>query len=70
MMTAQAARKSRLRLREKPYVDISLAAARAVANLANSAGCMRSGPMTSHDLEPFISWGLKIVARSTSRNNA
>ena len=45
---------------------MSLATAKAVANLANSAGCKRNGPNTSHEREPLISWGLKMVAKSNN----
>ena len=55
MIIPQAIAKSRHLLRSKPYVDISLDIAKAVANLANSAGCIRNGPMTIHDREPLIS---------------
>ena len=55
---------------EKPYVLISFDTARAVANLANSAGCRRSGPKTSHEREPLISWGLNMVAKSSSKSMA
>ena len=48
----------------QPYVDMNFDNASAVANLANSAGCKRSGPNTSHDLEPLMECGLKIVAKS------
>ena len=43
---------------------MSLDMASAVANLANSAGCNRRLPRTSHDREPLISCGLNIVAKS------
>ena len=65
-MIPQDIAKSRHLLRSKPYVDISLEIANAVANFANSAGCIRSGPMTSHDRDPLISCGLNIVAKSSS----
>ena len=47
---------------------MNFAIANAVANLANSAGCMRNGPITIHEREPFISCGLNIVANSNNSN--
>ena len=44
------------------------ASANAVANFANSAGCSRKGPKTSHDREPFISCGLNIVTNNNNKN--
>ena len=40
--------------------------ARAVANLANSAGCNFTGPNTSQEWEPFVLTGLKMVAKSSN----
>ncbi len=45
----------------KLYDENSLAKARAVANLANSAGCRLIGPITSHEREPFMSGAMNIV---------
>ena len=53
-----------------PYVLMSFATAKAVANLANSAGCKRIGPSTSHEREPLISCGLKMVINSSSMRTA
>ena len=49
---------------------MSFAMAKAVANFANSAGCKRKGPKTSHEREPFISCGLKMVRKRRSRSAA
>ena len=54
----------------KPYADMNLAMAKAVANLANSAGCNLIGPKTIHDREPFMEWGLKMVAKSNNKSSA
>ena len=45
--------------------DMNFARQRAVANFANSAGCRRTGPSTSHEREPLMLWGLKMVAKSS-----
>ena len=42
------------------------AKARAVANLANSAGCKLTGPNTNHERDPFISGAKNMVAISKS----
>ena len=41
-----------------------LANAKAVANLANSAGCRLTGPMTSQERDPLVSGAMKIVTMS------
>ena len=41
-----------------------MAKAKAVANLANSAGCKLTGPITSQEREPFVSGAMKIVTMS------
>ncbi len=48
------------------YDEKSLAMARAVANLANSAGWRLIGPKTSHDREPLMSGATNIVTSSNS----
>ncbi len=54
----------------KPKVLITFDTAKAVANLANSAGCNLSGPRTIHEREPLISCGLKIVRNSSNSKTA
>ena len=46
------------------WTEYFLDIAKAVANFANSAGCRRKGPKTSHEREPLISCGLNIVRNS------
>ena len=41
-----------------------LANAKAVANLANSAGCRLTGPMTSQERDPLVSGAMKMVTMS------
>lgn len=45
---------------------MNLANANPVANLANSADCILTGPITSHDREPFISGAKMIVITSSN----
>ena len=47
-----------------------LANAKAVANLANSAGCRLTGPMTSHERDPLVSGAMKIDRKSTRLNSS
>ena len=51
----------------KPYADINFAIAKAVANLANSAGCNRNGPKTIQEREPFMECGLITVVTTTHK---
>ena len=48
---------------------MSFAKAKAVANLANSAGWSLSGPKTSQEREPLMLCGLKMVTKSSSNSN-
>ena len=41
-----------------------MANANAVANLANSAGCRLTGPITNQEREPLVSGAIKIVTIS------
>ena len=50
----------------KPYVPMSLAKARAVTHLANSAGCKLTSPKLIHDFDPLISLATKGVISSTT----
>lgn len=65
-MIKTARNKSRLFFKENPYVPKDRAKARAVANLANSAGCKLIGPNTNHERDPFISGAKNMVAISKS----
>ena len=56
-MIKTARNKSRLFFKENPYVPKDRAKARAVANLANSAGCKLIGPNTNHERDPFYIGG-------------
>ena len=48
------------------YEFIYFASASAVANLANSAGCRLTGPITSHERDPFVSGAIKMVTISST----
>ncbi len=48
---------------EKEYLLIYLAKAKAVANFANSAGCILNCPICSQDRDPFISLATNIVTK-------
>ena len=41
------------------------AKAKAVANLANSAGCKLTGPKISQEREPFVSGAMKMVTTNS-----
>ena len=56
-MIKTARNKSRLFFKENPYVPKDRAKARAVANLANSAGCKLIGPQHQPRTGPFYIGG-------------
>ena len=69
MMTRPAIRRSRQRVTVKPLALITFATHSAVANLANSAGCMLNEPTFIHESEPLMSCARNGVAKSTTTNS-